>query len=216
MQPGIGGGCPSTDRAMGREQRELEKYVGKSLGKSATEEGKHPVDVMLDLSLATDLEGGVPAARAALQRRIHGRDHQRTRPSPSPAFPTAARIPSSSPAAPSPPTSCAGWSATSRRSRSKRRTIGSRRCRRMRPASENRGTLREGAHADVVVYDLEGPGREARLGRRGCARFAGRRMASRAAFAPVIDRSIVNGVETFADGKCTGATPGKLLRNGHA
>ena len=27
---------------------------------------------------------------------------------------------------------------------------------------------------------------------------------------------IVNGVETFADDKCTGATPGKLLRHGHA
>jgi len=27
---------------------------------------------------------------------------------------------------------------------------------------------------------------------------------------------IVNGEETFAEGRCTGATPGKLLRNGHA
>ena len=27
---------------------------------------------------------------------------------------------------------------------------------------------------------------------------------------------IVNGQETFADGKCTGATPGKLLRHGSA
>jgi hypothetical protein len=27
---------------------------------------------------------------------------------------------------------------------------------------------------------------------------------------------IVNGVETFADGDCRGATPGKLLRHGHA
>jgi N-acyl-D-aspartate/D-glutamate deacylase len=27
---------------------------------------------------------------------------------------------------------------------------------------------------------------------------------------------IVNGEETFAEGKCTGATPGKLLRHGHA
>ena len=27
---------------------------------------------------------------------------------------------------------------------------------------------------------------------------------------------IVNGAETFSEGKCTGATPGKLLRHGHA
>jgi len=27
---------------------------------------------------------------------------------------------------------------------------------------------------------------------------------------------IVNGVETFTDGNCTGETPGKLLRHGHA
>ena len=35
---------------------ELEKYVGKSLGQIGEEEGKHPIDVMLDLSLATDLK----------------------------------------------------------------------------------------------------------------------------------------------------------------
>ena len=28
--------------------------------------------------------------------------------------------------------------------------------------------------------------------------------------------TIVNGVETFAEGECTGATPGKFLRHGHA
>ena len=27
---------------------------------------------------------------------------------------------------------------------------------------------------------------------------------------------LVNGVETFEDGECTDATPGKLLRHGHA
>ena len=37
-------------------QPELEKYVGKSLSQIAQEEGKHAVDVMLDLSLATDLK----------------------------------------------------------------------------------------------------------------------------------------------------------------
>ena len=35
---------------------ELEKYVGKSLGQIGEEEGKHPIEVMLDLSVATDLK----------------------------------------------------------------------------------------------------------------------------------------------------------------
>ena len=35
---------------------ELEKYVGKSLGQIGMEEGKHPVEVMLDLAIATDLK----------------------------------------------------------------------------------------------------------------------------------------------------------------
>src|SRR5439155_13288845 len=35
---------------------ELEKYVGKSLGQIGMEENKHPIDVMLDLSIATNLK----------------------------------------------------------------------------------------------------------------------------------------------------------------
>jgi len=77
----------------------------------------------------------------------------------------------------------------------------------------DRGYLREGAPADVVVYDL------ARLKRlpewdfeiahdfpanewRRIQRAEGYRFI------------LVNGVVTFEEGKCTGATPGQLLRNG--
>ena len=77
----------------------------------------------------------------------------------------------------------------------------------------DRGTLRVGAPADVVVYDL------ARLRRlpdwngevvhdlpagewRRVQRSEGYRW------------TLVNGQVTFEDGKCTGATPGRLLRHG--
>ena len=79
----------------------------------------------------------------------------------------------------------------------------------------DRGVLREGAAADVVVYDMEEldiepnwigdvvhdlPGGEWRRVQR----------------AKGYKTIIVNGEVTFADGECTGATPGKLLRHGHA
>ncbi|MFI2235876.1 amidohydrolase family protein [Streptomyces chrestomyceticus] len=76
---------------------------------------------------------------------------------------------------------------------------------------KDRGTLSEGAPADVVVYDFDGlrclpdevvhdvPGGDWRRIRRA----EGYRYI------------LVNGRVTFHDGKCTGATPGALLRHGH-
>ena len=77
----------------------------------------------------------------------------------------------------------------------------------------DRGVLREGAAADVVVYDMEELDIEPALGRRGRPRPARRRVAPGAAGAGYKD-IIVNGETTFADGECTGATPGRLLRHG--
>jgi N-acyl-D-aspartate/D-glutamate deacylase len=77
----------------------------------------------------------------------------------------------------------------------------------------NRGVLREGAPADVLVYNLDElaidppwignpvydlPGGEWR----------------RVQKATGYHHILVNGVETFTDGECTNATPGKLLRHG--
>ncbi len=77
----------------------------------------------------------------------------------------------------------------------------------------DRGVLREGAAADVLVYDLEGlaidppwigealydlPGGEWRRVQR----------------AKGYQQIIVNGEVTFEDGECSGATPGALLRGG--
>ncbi len=78
---------------------------------------------------------------------------------------------------------------------------------------QDRGVLREGAAADVLVYDLEElaidppwigdvefdlPGGEWRRVQR----------------AKGYHQIIVNGEVTFEDGDCTGATPGHLLRRG--
>jgi N-acyl-D-aspartate/D-glutamate deacylase len=78
---------------------------------------------------------------------------------------------------------------------------------------KDRGAIREGAWADIVVYDLEGlqmvpegtyekvedqPGGEWRLIQR----------------CKGISYTLVNGEVTFEDGECTGATPGQLLRKG--
>src|SRR5205807_2655867 len=78
---------------------------------------------------------------------------------------------------------------------------------------KNRGTIAEGAPADVIVYDLENlktvpeglfdtafdlPGGDWRRIKRA----EGYRW------------TIVNGEVTFEEGKCTGATPGQLLRHG--
>jgi N-acyl-D-aspartate/D-glutamate deacylase len=75
---------------------------------------------------------------------------------------------------------------------------------------KDRGTLREGAPADIVVYDLDKlavqpieilhdlPGNEWRRVQR----------------AEGYKWMVVNGQVTFEDGRCTGATPGRLLRHG--
>jgi N-acyl-D-aspartate/D-glutamate deacylase len=77
---------------------------------------------------------------------------------------------------------------------------------------KDRGFIREGAPADIVVYDYEAlkvfpveiahdyPGNEwRRIQKAHGYRFI-----------------LVNGEVTFKDGECTGATPGHLLRHGYA
>jgi N-acyl-D-aspartate/D-glutamate deacylase len=79
----------------------------------------------------------------------------------------------------------------------------------------DRGMLREGLAADVVVYDLNGLDVEPDWVGEMTHDFPGnewRRVQRAKGYRSII----VNGEETFAEGKCTGATPGKLLRHGHA
>ena len=77
---------------------------------------------------------------------------------------------------------------------------------------QDRGFLKEGAPADIIVYDLDG----LEIGEieRAWDFPAG---AWRLVQKPRgYEHIFVNGVETFTNGECTGATPGKLLRFGSA
>jgi len=212
--PGIGGRLPKLIVQWVENQSELEHYVGKSLRQIGEEEGKHPVDVMLDLSLATDLKAEFlqpePRFNADYMAEIingstftfpgvsDGGAHTK--------FFTGGAF----------TTDFLRWlvrdeqkitleEAHFRLSALPAHAAGFR----------DRGTLREGAHADVVVYDLDGLGVKPEwVGEIAHDLPAGewRRVQRSTGYRSII----VNGVETFADGDCTGATPGKLLRHGHA
>src|ERR1700683_530871 len=214
IAPGIGGRLVKLIVQWVENKPELEKYVGKSLGQIGQEEGRHPVDVMVDLSLATDLKAeflqAVPQFTGEYNAEIinnsmftfpgvsDGGAHTKV-------FTRGAFT-----------TDFLRWMVRDEN----RVTLEEAHYRLSAlPAHaagfRDRGVLREGAAADVVVYDLNGldiepdwigevphdlPGGEWRR----VQRTKGYRSI------------IVNGVETLAEDKCTGATPGKLLRHGHA
>jgi len=76
----------------------------------------------------------------------------------------------------------------------------------------DRGYIAEGMPADIVVYDID-----------ELALLPAQRVADWPGGAWHLDRrargwrwTLVNGAITFADGECTGATPGVLLRHGRA
>jgi N-acyl-D-amino-acid deacylase len=77
---------------------------------------------------------------------------------------------------------------------------------------KDRGVLREGMPADIIVYDLDAL---AMLPPEIAHDYPANqwRRIRRAAGYKVI---MVNGETTFVDGECTGATPGRLLRHGFA
>jgi N-acyl-D-aspartate/D-glutamate deacylase len=188
----------------------LQKYVGKTVEEIAKMENKHPVDAMLDIAIADNLqtEFETPArnTRADYTAEIMASEYSipgvsdggaHTKFITIGAFPTDmiswmvrdAGIMSLEEAhyrLSALPAKCAGF--------------------------QDRGTLTEGTPADVVVYDLENlkltpekptivhdfPANEWR----------------RVQYADGYRWIMVNGDVTFEDGKCTGATPGKLLRHG--
>ncbi len=75
----------------------------------------------------------------------------------------------------------------------------------------DRGFLREGAPADIVVYDFENLRRVPEVDYEIAHDFPAnqwRRIQRAEGYRWIL----VNGVITFKDGECTGATPGRLLR----
>jgi N-acyl-D-aspartate/D-glutamate deacylase len=74
----------------------------------------------------------------------------------------------------------------------------------------DRGTLVEGAHADIVVFDPETIGSENATLVHDLPGDTPRLTAG----ANGIVRVLVNGVETVADNEATGALPGSVLRAG--
>ncbi|MGH7962313.1 MAG: N-acyl-D-amino-acid deacylase family protein, partial [Candidatus Binatia bacterium] len=209
---GIGGRLPRLIVQGVGHKAELEKYLGKSLSHIAAEEGKHPVDVMLDVALATDLKA------------------EFLQPEPQFNVDFNAELMTSSPYT-LPGVSDGGahtkffsggsfttdflcWLVRDEQ----RITLEEAHYRLSAlPAQaagfRDRGVLREGAAADVVVYDLHGLAIDPEwVGEIAYDFPAGewRRIQRAKGYHAII----VNGEITFADGKGTGATPGHLLRHG--
>jgi N-acyl-D-amino-acid deacylase len=196
----------SSDAPNAREIKET--YEGFTIGEVAAREGKHPVDAMLDIAGAGNLKVGfatklietppesmkaIANSPVALPGVSDGGAHTK--------FVTTARYPTEL---------ISYWV--------REHEIMSLEAAHWRLSSypalaaglKDRGFLREGAPADIIVYDYEAldsghqerlwdyPGGEMRLVQK----------------AKGYERIIVNGVTTFIDGECTDARPGRLLRHG--
>ncbi|GLR66993.1 amidohydrolase [Acidocella aquatica] len=185
-----------------------EKYEGFTIGEIARRENKHPIDVFLDISVWGELKSGfetemimtppenmqeIIKAPTGLPGISDGGAHTK--------FVTTGRF----------PTDLLGlWSrdhdllsleeAHWRLSAYPARAAG----------LKGRGYIAEGMAADIIIYDLETLGAmpQERLWDYPAGEW---RLVQKAKGYNYI---IVNGVVTFMDGECTGATPGKLLRHG--
>lgn len=212
IQAGVGGSIPGLLIQSVNGQPELEQYVGKSLGQIAQEEGKTPIDVMLDLSLAGDLNVEFLGPNRGFNAEYTAEminDSAYTFPGASDGgahtkFFTGGAF----------TTDFLRWlvrdeqlisleEAHYRLSALPAQAAGFR----------DRGTLHQGAAADVVVYDLNSLAIEPDWIGEIAHDFPGNEWC-RVQRAKGYHAIIVNGVPTFEDDKCTGNTPGRLLRNG--
>ena len=189
---------------------ELQRYVGRKLGEIARAEGKHHIDVMLDIGLAgglkvlfrtSDLSSTDPKKVGELVRNQHiipgvsdGGAHTK--------FFTGGSF----------TTDLITWLARDTREI----TLEQAHFRlSYLPAQAagflDRGFLREGAPADIIVYDLHKLRRVPEVDYEVAWDFPAnewRRVQRAEGYRWIM----VNGVVTFRDGQCTNATPGKLLR----
>jgi N-acyl-D-aspartate/D-glutamate deacylase len=211
LQAGLGGALPSLVIQGVNREDSLQKYIGRSLGDIAAEEGKHVVEVMLDLSLEGDLNveflGPNKGSNADFMAEMMDNPYALPGVSDGGAhtkFFTGGAW----------STDFLSWlvrdegkitleEAHYRLSALPAHAAGFR----------DRGVLREGAAADIVVYEME----ELAVDPEWIGEIAEdlpgdewRRIQRAKGYSNII----VNGEVTFADGECTGATPGQLLRHG--
>jgi len=212
LRPGVGGPLEELIVQSVPGHEELDYYVGRSLKDIGADEGRHPGEVMLDLSLATDLQaeflGPDKGSNADFMGEILN-DSPYTVPGVSDGgahtkfFTGGAWT-----------TDMLRWlvrdegkvtleNAHFRMSSLAAHAAGFR----------DRGVLREGAAADVVVYDMEELDMEPKWVGEIAHDLPGgewRRVQRAKGYKAIL----VNGEVTFDEGECTGATPGKLLRHG--
>ncbi len=214
IQAGVGGSIPSLIVQSDGGKPELEKYLGKSLGQIAQEENKTPIDVMLDLSMAGDLNVEFLGPNKGFNGQFMAEiinDSDYTLPGVSDGgahtkFFTGGAF----------TTDFLSWLVRDEQ----RITLEEAHYRLSAlPAKaagfQERGALREGWAADIVAYDLNGLGIEPDWIGEVVHDFPGgewRRIQRAKGYHAIV----VNGEVTFQDGKCTGATPGKLLRHGRS
>ncbi|MBM4385671.1 MAG: amidohydrolase family protein [Deltaproteobacteria bacterium] len=192
----------------------LAKYLGRTIGEIASEERKHPIDALLDIAVAGDLK---PEFRTGTAGPTFTNADEMARLMSDPYV-----IPGVSDGGAhtkfftggSYPTDMLAWLVrdTGKMSLEEAHWHLS-----YLPAQAagflDRGFLREGAPADIVVYDLARLRRVPEWDFEVAHDFPANewRRIQRAEGYRFI---LVNGEVTFEEGKCTGATPGKLLRNG--
>jgi N-acyl-D-amino-acid deacylase len=214
IQKGVGGEIRHLIVQWADDKPELEKYVGKTLGQISAEENKHEIDVMLDLSVAGGLKVEFLGPNRGFNLDFYSEminDSPYTIPGVSDGgahtkFFTGGAY----------TTDFLGWLVRDE----KRITLEEAHYRLSAlPAHaagfRNRGTLREGMAADVVVYDLNSLAVEPNWVGEIVKDFPGgewRRVQHARGYKSII----CNGEETWNEGKCTGAIPGQLIRNGAA
>jgi N-acyl-D-aspartate/D-glutamate deacylase len=212
IQAGVGGNPKSLVIQGVHNLDNLRKYEGRSVGDVAQEEGKHPIEVMLDLSLEGDLQveflGPDKGSNADFMAEMmnsspyaipgvsDGGAHTK--------FFTGGAF----------STDFLRWLVRDEQ----KVTLEEAHYRLSALAAHaagfrDRGVLREGAAADVVVYDMEELDVEPNWVGEVVHDLPGgewRRVQRAKGYKNII----VNGEVTFEDGECTGATPGRLLRHG--
>ena len=192
------------------ENPALKKFEGKTVEECARMENKHPMEMMLDIAVADDLksEFETPARNVRQDHAAELMSSEYSIPGVSDGgahtkFVTIGAY----------PTDMISWMVRdagfmSLEEAHYRLSALPARC----AGFENRGILREGAPADMVVYDLDTlkitPEKPKIVHDFPAGEWR------RVQYADGYRWIMVNGEVTFEDGECTGATPGHLLRHG--